>query len=100
MDEIRELMDYAQKPIYDSFDGHVVTVVLPAGGGEYPVPKFECKESSRDDSVCTPAWCQLKELYDSVGWEIFKAAGEIELAKLSAKADWRDPEEPWIEVEP
>lgn len=101
MNDFEELLNYAQKPIYDSFDGHVVTIKIPAGEGEsYPTLEIECKEGDRDDSVCNPGSCQMKELYDSVGWECLRAAGEIELSKLSAKVDWSDPEEPWIEVEP
>lgn len=91
---------YTQLPPRYDFNGHVVTVVLPAGEGEYPTLRFECKEAELDNSPCRPAECQMEGLWKDIGWDVLKAAGEIDLGKLSARVDWSDPEEPWIEVEP
>lgn len=87
-------------PAKGDFNGHVVTVVLPAGGGEYPVLKFKCKEAEVDSSPCTSRICYMKDLYDNVGWDCLRSAGEIDLAELSARVDSTDVDEPWIDVEP
>jgi hypothetical protein len=88
-------------PVKEKFEYHTLTVILPAGQSETPIVRVECKGSDRDDCVCDSKYCQLEELIDNVGpWDVMRSAGEIELARLSARADWSDPEEPWIDVEP
>lgn len=87
-------------PLKEDWNDHVVTIVLPHGGGEEPTLKIECKSADNPMSVCTEDICQMKELYRSVGWDAVRAAGDIELARLSARIDWTDPEEPWLDVEP
>lgn len=84
----------------ESWNGHVVTLVLPRGEGNGIEAKIECKEGDIDDSPCNPDFCAMKDVYDQVGWDVFKSAGEIDLVKLSARMDWSTPDEPWIEVEP
>jgi hypothetical protein len=100
-DSLDELFpDEPQYSPQESFDGHVITVVLPKGEGEYPTLKIECKSVGIDNSPCQEIECVLEQLYKDVGWELIRAAGDIELGKLSARVDWTDPEEPWIDVEP
>lgn len=89
-----------QSSMKESFDSHVVTIILLQGEGEQPTPRFECKSADDPKSACSPEICAMKDVYDNVGWEVFRAAGEIELVKLSARVDWSDSEEPWIDVEP
>lgn len=85
----------------ENFDYHVLTIKLLAGEGEQPVAEVECKGADKDDCACTPQFCQIKECMYTVGtWDVIRAAGDIELARISARMDWTDPDEPWLDVEP
>jgi hypothetical protein len=86
--------------IKGNFNGHTVSVVLPGGEGEYVTLRFECKEADVASSPCSKEQCQMEEIFGDIGWDVVRAAGEIELTRLSARVDWSDPEEPWIELEP
>lgn len=97
---LHDIFGKEQKHPAYNFNGHVVTIVLPAGEGEYPTLKFECKEAELENSGCILQDCQMETLWRDVGWDVIKAAGDIEIGKLSARVDWSDPDEPWIEVEP
>lgn len=89
--------------VYDSrepFEWHTIELVIMASHGEaYPDVKIECKAADIEKSPCNQI-CMLKDLYDSVGWEIFRASAEIPLGKLSARIDWTDSEEPYVDLEP
>lgn len=85
----------------EKWDYHTITVILPAGEGEYPRLEVECRGGDKDDCSCTTRICAMKDQIDQIGaWDGLRAAADIPLAKLSARMDWSDPEEPWIEVEP
>lgn len=88
-------------PLKEKFDYHVLTLTLDAGEGSDVSFKVECKGGDKDDCACDPQYCQLEDQIKMVGlWDVLKAAGDIELVRLSARMDWSDPEEPWVEVEP
>jgi hypothetical protein len=88
-------------PLKEKFDYHVLTVKLLAGEGEGITVEVECKGGDKKDCMCDSKYCHVKELILNIGWpDIVRAAGEIELVRLSARMDWTDPEEPWVDVEP
>lgn len=88
-------------PVKEKFEYHTLILVLPSGESELPEVRVECKGADKEDSVCDERFCQVKELFLSVGtWDAIRSAGEIELGRLSARMDWSDPEEPWVDVEP
>jgi len=100
-DDMEALFGKPEPYIEEKFEEHTLTLTLLAGEGEGFKVDVECKAKDNDHSVCTSKLCMLDDLIKSVGFtDIVKAAGDIELGKLSAKVDWRDPEEPWVEVEP
>jgi hypothetical protein len=87
--------------IAEKFEDHTISVVLLAGEGEGMTMRVECKGADKDRSLCEENHCQVDALIRDVGWpDVIKAAGEIELSKLSARVDWSDYDEPWVEVEP
>lgn len=99
-DDLDDLFDDEPKTYTKGdFGGHAAILTQPAGEGEMPTVKFQCRESMQDDSPCTPDLCQMDELWRSVGWDAVRSAGEIELVRLSARVDWTDAEEPWIDLE-
>lgn len=90
-----------QCPIKEDFKDHTLVVELPAGEGEQPVVKTECHNPNSDQNMCDVRHCQVKDLIATVGaWDVIRAAGDIELTRLSGRIDWSDPEEPWLDVEP
>lgn len=96
-----ELIDpEAPMPLKEKFDYHTLIVKLPAGEGEYPTIEVQCRGVDKGDCMCTQGLCQVREQYAMVGWDAIRAAGDIELARISARMDWTDPEEPWLDVEP
>ena len=87
-------------PLKENFKHHDLIIVLNPGEGEGISFKVECRGADKEECVCD-VFCQVKDTIDMVGlWDCIKSAGEIELARLSARMDWTDPEEPWVEVEP
>lgn len=88
-------------PVKENFKYHTLIVTLEAGEGQGYTHKVQCHGADKNDCACTQAFCQLDEQIRMVGlFDVLKAAGDIELARLSARMDWTDPEEPWVEVEP
>lgn len=96
------LLDYEPtKPLKEKFDYHTLVLTLVAGEGEGITFKVECRGAGRDDCACRSGFCLMKETIDGVGLEdILRSAGDIELARLSARMDYTDYDEPWVEVEP
>lgn len=97
-EDFADLFGDRQKPVRNAWEGHTVIAILPAGQGEYPTLKFECHEADRDDTTCTSSECHVRELYNNVGWDVLRCEDDIELGRLEARADWSDPDEPWIDV--
>ena len=88
-------------PVRENFNYHVLIPTLQAGEGSGIYIKVECKGADKDDCLCRSNYCELEDQIKMVGWpDVIKSAGDIELARLSARMDWSDPEEPWVEVEP
>lgn len=91
-------------PVYDpreNFNYHVLEFVLNPGEGSGITVKVECKGADKDDCACTKDDCQMEYQIKMCGWEdITKAAGDVPLGKVSARMDWTDQDEPWVEVEP
>lgn len=91
----------ASRPVKEDFNHHTLVIELLAGESEYPTVTVQCHKPDDDQNMCDTRICQVRELIASVGaWDIIRSAGDIELARLSARVDWSDPEEPWVDVEP
>lgn len=87
-------------PMRENFNHHTLSIKLLRGSSEMPTLEVLCKGAGEDDCTCTEQECQMKNLISDMGWDVIRAAGEIDLARLSARIDWSDAEEPWVDVEP
>lgn len=95
-----DLVASRQTPLKENFDYHVITVKLLRGEASGITFEVECKGGDKDDCVCDPSFCQLKELIALEGVDVIRSAGDIDLMRLSTRVDWSDPDEPWVDVEP
>lgn len=88
-------------PVKEKFDYHTIALVLPAGEGEGLRLDIKCKGADKEDCSCNSDFCNLEDIIQQVGWsEAIRAAADIPLSRVSARVDWSDPEEPYIDVEP
>lgn len=103
-----DLMDFDSDPVrengqpkLENWNYHVLRIVLLQGKGKGFEPRVVCKGADKDDCACTETMCWVSEhIYSNGLWDILSAAGEIEFTALSARMNWSDYEEPWVEVEP
>lgn len=100
MDSILAPENDNQKPIKESFEDHVIVLILPSGEGEYPTAEIQCLAPQSDKNMCNVGNCEMQTLYAMVGWDAIRSAGDIKLARLSARIDWTVADEAWIDVEP
>lgn len=88
------------QPLKESFDYHTIEVVLLAGEGNGIQYRVKCLGADKDDCACTANECQMLTMVQYDGIDMIKSAGDVTLGHMSARMDYSDFEEPWIEVEP